>query len=77
MDRFDVILMGLLLTAVLSLIPLTAVDLLQDKIKRGERIYIRERFEFYKATDPQDKNSEALYWFIQGIKNDRTGDYNG
>ena len=60
-----------LIIAVLALGPLVYSDLLQKSIKSNERAYISGNFDFHRARDPQDKNSEALYWFIQGIDHER------
>jgi hypothetical protein len=46
---------------------LKATDAIEAKIHRAEKAYAQGNFEHYKAKDPQDKSSEALYWYIQTL----------
>ena len=46
---------------------LKATDALNAKIAYSEQTYAKGQFEYYKQKDPQDKDSNALYWYLQTL----------
>jgi len=46
---------------------LKGMDIIKAKIARAEKSYAQGNFEHYKTKDPQDKNSKALYWYLQTL----------
>ena len=60
------LLTGFLILSVDSYLKATAG--LKAQIQSKEQTYAKGNFDHYRAKDPQDKSSEALYWYLKNPK---------
>ena len=59
-------LVGVLILTIDSYLKATAG--IKTQIQQKEHVYAKGNFDYYKSKDSQDKNSKALYWYVQTLK---------
>jgi len=66
-DRIVTILLivGFLILGVDSYLKATAG--IKAQIEFKEQAYAQGNFEYHRSKDPQDKDSNALYWYLQTL----------